>query len=88
MTPVLDRYFVHRLRIVAGKDCNPLNEVEAICDSVMNNAGIFRAPKLIKNVPDQFVVRLEFGAEIRLTAGEFESLTTSFYADLESKFAE
>lgn len=27
MVMVLDRYFVHRLRIVTGKDGNPLNEV-------------------------------------------------------------
>jgi hypothetical protein len=28
MALVLDRYFVHRLRMVTGKDGNPLNEVE------------------------------------------------------------
>jgi hypothetical protein len=27
MTLVLDRYFVHRLRVVTGKDGDPLNEV-------------------------------------------------------------
>ena len=37
MTLVLDRYFVHRLRIVTGKDSNPLNEVELLSDSLMNN---------------------------------------------------
>ena len=36
MTLVLDRFFVHRLRMVTGKDGNPLNEVEMICDSLMN----------------------------------------------------
>jgi hypothetical protein len=30
MTLMLDRYFVHRLRMVTGKDGNPLNEVELI----------------------------------------------------------
>jgi len=30
LTLVLDRYYVHRLRMVTGKDCNPLNEVELI----------------------------------------------------------
>ena len=30
MTLALDRYFVHRIRPVAGKDTNPLNEVELL----------------------------------------------------------
>jgi hypothetical protein len=38
MTLVLDRYFVHRLRVVTGKDGNPLNEVE-----LMNNDGVLAA---------------------------------------------
>lgn len=37
MALVLDRYFVRRLRTVTGKDGNALNEVELICDSLMNN---------------------------------------------------
>ena len=37
MTLVLDRYFVHRVRMVTGKDGNPLNEVELMSDSLMNN---------------------------------------------------
>jgi hypothetical protein len=39
----LDRYVVHRLRMVTGKDGNPLNEVEMLCDSLMNNNGILRS---------------------------------------------
>ena len=39
---VLDRYFVHRIRIVAGKDGNALNEVEMICDSLMKNNWVLR----------------------------------------------
>jgi hypothetical protein len=42
MTLVLDRYFVHRLRVVTGKDGNPLNEVELLSDSIMNNDGVLR----------------------------------------------
>lgn len=42
MALVFDRYFVHRLRVVAGKDGNPLNEVEMIADSLMNNDGVLR----------------------------------------------
>ncbi|MGO8873984.1 MAG: hypothetical protein ACLQPH_21770 [Acidimicrobiales bacterium] len=37
MVLMLDRYFVHRLRMVTGKDGNALNEVEMPCDSLMHN---------------------------------------------------
>jgi hypothetical protein len=40
MTMVLDRYFVHRFRQVTGKDTNPLNEVELLTESLMNNDGV------------------------------------------------
>jgi hypothetical protein len=40
MTLVLDRYFVHRLRVVTGKDDNRLNEVELISESLMSNGGV------------------------------------------------
>jgi hypothetical protein len=53
MTLALDRYFVHRLRIVAGKDGNPPNEVELISDSLMNNDGVLRGNNVIKLIPDQ-----------------------------------
>jgi hypothetical protein len=52
MTLALDRYFVHRLRMVTGKDGNPLNEVEMLSDSLMNNNGILRDSNVIKLIPD------------------------------------
>jgi hypothetical protein len=33
------RYFAHRLRLVTGKDANPLNEVELMSHSLMNSEG-------------------------------------------------
>src|SRR5260370_20090771 len=64
LTLVLDRLYVHRLRLVTGKDGNPLNEVEMICDSLMNNHGIFRGNNVVKYIPEQSVVKLQIGDQI------------------------
>jgi hypothetical protein len=82
----LDRYFVHRVRLVAGKDGNPLNEVEMLCDSLMNNGGVLHASTVIKVIPAQSVLKLQFGDPIRLTQEQFERLSAAFFAELEHKF--
>jgi hypothetical protein len=86
VTLALDRYFVHRIRVVTGKDGNPLNEVELISDSLMNNDGVLRGNNVIKLVPDQSVVKLEIGDRIRLSAAQFERLSTAFLAEIEARF--
>jgi hypothetical protein len=86
MVLVLDRYFVHRLRMVTGKDGNPLNEVEMLWDSLMNNDGILRGSNVIKLIPDQSVLKLSIGDPIRITEEEFEHLSAAFFAEIESKF--
>ena len=86
MTLVLDRYFVNRLRAVAGKDGNPLNEVEMICDSLMNNDGVMLASNVINLIPDRSVVQLQVGDPIELNLADFERLSGAFFADLERKF--
>jgi len=86
MVLVLDRYFVHRLRMVTGKDGNPLNEVEMLWDSLMNNDGILRGSNVIKLIPDQSVLKLSIGDPIRITEEEFERLSAAFFAEIESKF--
>src|SRR4051812_46232088 len=53
MALVLDRYFVHRLRAVTGKDGNPLNEVELLSESLMNNDGVLRGDNVVKFVPER-----------------------------------
>jgi hypothetical protein len=82
----LDRPFVHRIRPVTGKDGNPLNELEVICDSLMNNNGVFGNSTVIKLLPDQSVLKLRFGDTIALTAEQFGHLSTAFFAELERKF--
>jgi hypothetical protein len=86
MTLVLDRYFVHRLRMVTGKDGNPLNEVELLADSLMNNGGELRGNNVIKYVPGESVLKLELGERIRLSAAEFERLSKAFFAEIETRF--
>lgn len=82
----LDRPFVHRLRMVTGKDGNPLNEVEMLCDSLMNNRAVLRGSTVIELVPAESVLKLKVGDPIRITADEFERLSAAFFAELESKF--
>jgi hypothetical protein len=82
----LDRYFVHRIRPVTGKDGNPLNELEIISESLMNNKGVMAASKVIKLVPEQSVVKLGVGDSIALSLDQFESLSAAFFEELERKF--
>jgi len=86
MTLVLDRYFVHRLRTVTGKDGNPLNEVEMLCDSLMNNEGILRGTNVINFIPGQSVLKLDIGDPISLTAEQFGRLSAAFFTEIERKF--
>jgi hypothetical protein len=86
MILVLDRPFVHRLRVVTGKGGTPFNEVELLYDSLMNNNGILRANNVIKLIPEQSVVKLHIGDPIRITAKDFERLSAAFFAEIEHKF--
>jgi hypothetical protein len=86
MTLVLDRYFVHRLRVATGKDGNPLNEVELLTESLMNNHGVLRGNNVVRFVPGESVLKLNIGDRIQLTAQQFERLSDAFFADIESKF--
>jgi len=83
---VLDRWFVHRIRAVSGKDGNPLNEVELIADGLMLHDGTLPASTVIKYAPDRSVLGLEAGDRIALTADEFERLSAAFLAEIEKRF--
>jgi hypothetical protein len=83
----LDRLYVHRLRSSTGKDGNPLNEVELIVDSLLNNDGVFRVHnKSIKYKPEASVTGLAVGDRIELDRPAFEKLYGAFMFDLEAKF--
>ena len=84
----LDRLYVHRLRVVTGKDGNPLNEVELLCESLLNNDGVFRGNSVVRYDSEQSVLTYKVGDTISLSAGEFEQLATAFFQELERRFLE
>jgi hypothetical protein len=86
MVIVLDRYFVHRVRLVTGKDANPLNEVELLADSLMRNGGQLLASSVIKWQPEQTVLGLVPGQRIAVTEEQFERLSAAFLDELERRF--
>ena len=82
----LDRLYVHRLRSVTSKGCTPLNELELIVESLLNNDGVFRGNKVIKYRPSEAVVGLAEGDRIELTARDFERLSAAVLDDIEGRF--
>jgi hypothetical protein len=86
MALALDRRFVHRLRSVTGKDGNPINELEMLSDSLMNNDGVLRGINAIKYKAEDSVLKLDVGDAIQLDAGQFQHLSKKFFGDLETKY--
>jgi hypothetical protein len=50
--------------MVTGKDGNPLNEVELLTESLINN-GVLRGNNVIKHVPTESVLKLVLKARDR-----------------------
>ena len=82
----LDRRFVHRVRVVSGKDGHPLNELELLVESLLDHGGVFRTNNVIKYVPEQSVLGLQPGEEIRPSIDDVERFAKAFFAELEARF--
>jgi hypothetical protein len=82
----LDRYFVHRLRTVTGKDGNPLNEVELLTESLMNNDGLLRTGNVVKYRADDAVLKVAVDGRIEPSIDDFAALTDAFLDELERRF--
>ena len=83
---VLDRWFVHRIRAVSGKDGNPLNEVELIAEAIMLHDGVMPRSTVIRYVPADTVLGIEVGEKVSLSAEDFERLSAAFLAEIERRF--
>ena len=93
---LLDYMFVHRLTGIEGKDGNPLNEVRALCNSILLNRGKLQVDRLpgwpnsagsgIKLSPETSLLKLKVGDEVRLSEADFARLSKAFFAELEEKF--
>jgi hypothetical protein len=84
---VLDNAFVHRLRVVEGKDGNALNETRLLSNSLLNDGGPMTLDKAIKYTPEKAVLKYQPGDAIRLSEADFERLCAAFFSEIESKFA-
>ena len=82
----LDRRYVHRLRSVTGKDGTPLNELEIIVESLLNNGGVLREINVIKYQPEDSVVGLKAGDRIQLTRDDFARLSAGVFDELRAKY--
>jgi hypothetical protein len=82
----LDRFFVHRLRSVTGKDGNALNELELIADSLIANEGRLGTNNVIRYEPREAVLELEPGERIELRADGFARLAGAFTSEIDEKF--
>jgi hypothetical protein len=65
--------------MVTGTEGNLLNEVELPSDSLMMNNGILHASNVIKLVPKQSIVGLEFGVPIKLSVRSLKSPRRHFF---------
>jgi hypothetical protein len=86
LTLALDRHFVHRLRAVAGKDGNPLNEVAVLAESLVADDGVVRPTGGIKLDAERSVLGLAPGDPIALSAADVDRLAGAFLAEMEARF--
>lgn len=83
---VLHTWFGHRSRELEGDDANPLNEVRAIADSIIDNDGVLRVEGPIAWVPARTVLKLDVGDEVEVTADGFERLAAAYLAAVEATY--
>lgn len=77
----LDRYFVHRLRIITGEDGHPLNELEMLADSLMNHDGLLTTSTVIRYLPAESALKLQIGEADHAVRQAFERLSAACFTE-------
>jgi transcription antitermination factor NusG len=86
MIPVLDSYSCQRSWTLELKNGNPLYEESMLCNSIVNNDSKMISDKTIKYEPAKSVLKYKVGDEVKLTAGDFMSLSKAFFAEIENQY--
>lgn len=97
MVLLLDYLFVHRLRMIEGKDGNALNEVRVLCNSILHNGGVvttnnvsettaFAGLAALKLSPETSILKYRPGDEIRLDEASYRRLSGAFFTEIENRF--
>lgn len=84
---MMDRQFIERARMIAGRDTNPLSEVEMITDALVQHQGVLRASTSIKYEPAHSILQMKVGDRVRLDTEDVRRLANAFFHDLEAKFS-
>ena len=84
---VLETMFMHRLRVVEGKDGNALNEVRVLAQSILEHGNVMTADKTIRLIAAKSVLGIEFGDEVRLSEAGFVRLSKAFFDEIEARFS-
>ena len=86
MLVALDAYFVHRARLAAEKEGNPLDEVRMLVTSIMNNDSVLTGNANIPYDPAKSVLKLKIGDTIALDVSAFSELAAAFLAEIMAKY--
>jgi hypothetical protein len=84
----LDRRYVHRVRMVTGKEGTPLNELELVVEALIDHDGVLTPGPVIRYDAASSVLGVAPGDRVALTRDGFVSLAEACFSELDEKFRE
>ncbi|WP_456285889.1 hypothetical protein M1D46_14395 [Microbacterium sp. JZ70] len=82
----LDRWFVHRLRSVAGEDTNPLTEVSLVVEAIMSDGVLREHPPIVYD-RSRAVLGNAIGEHLTLTFDDVERLGGAFLQEIAARYS-